>query len=571
MRSSNYIVPIFIVLILFFFRNTLTAQNFEYALSQKEFQESSIKTINITGNKVILGGGVGSCMSPAIWIFDTSGHYLSFQKLEVPYEYGFINDIRYDSTNEQFYMVAPVLVADDVGGASTVAFSFDSDLNLLQAKDLFPELGSGSIAKYQSHYLLTERQDSIIILDKKFEEIHGIGYVSNQYYTRDAWLVDSTLVIFQNSISSDARILLYNWDNQIIGNTIISNTSKVFLLKQRLFTLGSDSILRKYSFPEIQLLDSTYLPNPGRLEGGNTHENTFEIISYLNKQAVVEIYDTNLNVVYSLSSGLTGELELQGLPSGQNYYHTGRYHDYQFDSSFYPNVYAVIPYLRKVNPIDQSIPRDHISITHISLKNDLHPISIQTAQNGRTTYRYDSRDPLISEISVRNTTSDTLYNFVIYKDIQGEINCALYNGYHYVENIKLPPGDTIQILDSIYVNYIIADRGLYYYTAAPNHMLSDSSNYPYVLADISTSIHQKNLPNKIRLYPNPASDILTLDLGERYGSTLQLEIFSITGQKISQIRVKTNQIDIQHLSPGIYYVRLIERDKIFLGAFIKTE
>jgi hypothetical protein len=527
--------------------------------------------MNITGDKIILGGGVGSCMSPAIWIFDTSGHYLGFQKLEVPYEYGFINDIKFDSVTQRFFMVAFVMIADDVGGASNVAFSFDRDQNILQSKDLFPELGSGNIAKYQLPYLLAMKGDSIVIFDQEFEEIHRIGYESNQYYTLDAWLVDSILILFQNSSSSGARILSYNWDNQIIGNKIISNSSKVFLLKDQLFALGTDTILRKYLFPEMQLQDSTHLPNTGRLDGGNTHENSFEIISYLDDQAIIEIYDTQLNVMHEISSGLVGELEVQGLLSGQNYYSSGRYYDYQFDSSFYPNAYAVIPYLRKVNPPELSIPRDYISITHISLINHLEPISIQTAQNGRTTYLYDTSDPLISEISITNTTSDTLYNFVIYKDIQGEVNCALYNGYHYVENIILPPGDAIEILDTLYVRYTIADRGLLYYAAAPNHMLSDSSNYPYVLEDISTSVYQRESPNDIRLYPNPAIDMLTLDRFEVIGSEAQLEIFSVTGQKVSQVHPTSNQIDIHHISPGTYFLRLIDRDKIYLGTFVKSK
>jgi hypothetical protein len=74
----------------------------------------------------------------------------------------------------------------------------------------------------------------------------------------------------------------------------------------------------------------------------------------------------------------------------------------------------------------------------------------------------------------------------------------------------------------------------------------------------------------VSLYPNPASEIITLEIsGESIGSNLS--IMSITGQELIAcpiIEPKT-QLDISTLPNGIYFVRLANDKSIKVGKIIK--
>lgn len=50
----------FLLSLLFAISIALPAQNFEYALSQEDFDGSAINDLEIVGDKIILAGGAGS-------------------------------------------------------------------------------------------------------------------------------------------------------------------------------------------------------------------------------------------------------------------------------------------------------------------------------------------------------------------------------------------------------------------------------------------------------------------------------------------------------------------------------
>ena len=69
--------------------------------------------------------------------------------------------------------------------------------------------------------------------------------------------------------------------------------------------------------------------------------------------------------------------------------------------------------------------------------------------------------------------------------------------------------------------------------------------------------HETELASKIKVYPNPASDILTINnpIGE------QIEIFDMEGRLIQTEAVnnETQTIQIQGLPSGIYMLRMREK------------
>jgi photosystem II stability/assembly factor-like uncharacterized protein len=81
---------------------------------------------------------------------------------------------------------------------------------------------------------------------------------------------------------------------------------------------------------------------------------------------------------------------------------------------------------------------------------------------------------------------------------------------------------------------------------------------------ISQAIHNQ----KLKIYPNPAKDYITLKTN--YNIT-QIEIIDNSGKTVLKSRnIELNKVDIQHLNPGIYIVRAFYQDNLRQGQFIKN-
>jgi len=72
------------------------------------------------------------------------------------------------------------------------------------------------------------------------------------------------------------------------------------------------------------------------------------------------------------------------------------------------------------------------------------------------------------------------------------------------------------------------------------------------------------LNTKFRVYPNPASDVLKLQLNNNSNEVVAIAITDITGKMVLQQQVKASQglinISISHLRTGNYIVKMITRD-----------
>jgi hypothetical protein len=57
------------------------------------------------------------------------------------------------------------------------------------------------------------------------------------------------------------------------------------------------------------------------------------------------------------------------------------------------------------------------------------------------------------------------------------------------------------------------------------------------------------------IYPNPAADFIYFE-GAEFHDHLQIELISVTGQKIKTINLnESKKIDVRHLSPGVYFIQ----------------
>lgn len=86
-------------------------------------------------------------------------------------------------------------------------------------------------------------------------------------------------------------------------------------------------------------------------------------------------------------------------------------------------------------------------------------------------------------------------------------------------------------------------------------------NYPCDETIIWSGIEDALILN-VSLYPNPASGSLSINLGELPKETLQLEVFSVLGQRMLQqeLTKAQTQIDISRLPPGMYLFTLSDKE-----------
>jgi len=75
----------------------------------------------------------------------------------------------------------------------------------------------------------------------------------------------------------------------------------------------------------------------------------------------------------------------------------------------------------------------------------------------------------------------------------------------------------------------------------------------------------------ISIYPNPAQDQITINILKEELSDGTMEILNMMGRRICQVKVDDpiTEINIQNLSPGIYFVRYCYNQKIVISKFIK--
>jgi len=99
----------------------------------------------------------------------------------------------------------------------------------------------------------------------------------------------------------------------------------------------------------------------------------------------------------------------------------------------------------------------------------------------------------------------------------------------------------------------------YYYTDN-NTGCSNSAIDSVVVIACTSAINQAGEKNELSIYPNPAKDVLIINTSSLLNSTI--EIYNIASEKIiSQKSSNTiSSVNIENLSPGIYFVRLIDQN-----------
>jgi hypothetical protein len=63
----------------------------------------------------------------------------------------------------------------------------------------------------------------------------------------------------------------------------------------------------------------------------------------------------------------------------------------------------------------------------------------------------------------------------------------------------------------------------------------------------------------LRIYPNPAKEVVYVSVAE--GTLDKLELFSMSGKKVKEIRYNSNYIQVDDLSSGLYLLKVYQGGK----------
>jgi hypothetical protein len=91
---------------------------------------------------------------------------------------------------------------------------------------------------------------------------------------------------------------------------------------------------------------------------------------------------------------------------------------------------------------------------------------------------------------------------------------------------------------------------------------------------INTGIEENLVPSAFSVFPNPANDLITIQLNNLNGNNLQIKIIDVLGQTVIEKKEETisgsfeKQIDVSNLNAGVYMIMIRAGEKEFVQKVI---
>ncbi len=109
------------------------------------------------------------------------------------------------------------------------------------------------------------------------------------------------------------------------------------------------------------------------------------------------------------------------------------------------------------------------------------------------------------------------------------------------------------------------------YRPADNQLLIGTHGNGMFMATITSSlgVNDNELTDAMKVFPNPTSKLLNIELAASLGKDISFNIYNVTGQLILNGRLKNNQINVSHLQSGLYFIEIASDGKKGVKRFIK--
>jgi len=87
--------------------------------------------------------------------------------------------------------------------------------------------------------------------------------------------------------------------------------------------------------------------------------------------------------------------------------------------------------------------------------------------------------------------------------------------------------------------------------------------------DITSSLADQDFVQNLNVYPNPASDILTIDMTLNSNTEYDVFVTDIMGSNVTNILKNVNFMDVSNLSSGMYFLNVRTKAGVFAHKFTK--
>ena len=219
------------------------------------------------------------------------------------------------------------------------------------------------------------------------------------------------------------------------------------------------------------------------------------------------------------------------------------------------------------NNITQNLPVNNAAITGIAI-NSVNPdkvwVTFSGYSNGDKVFK--TTDGGLTWANISGTLPNIPVNCIVY---QNGNNDVLYIGTDFgVFYRNLNMNDWVSFNTGL--PNVIIDELEIQYTAGKLRAATYGRGIWESDLNTMTGVNQMNDEQSVSIYPNPASDFLTLSgLHFVSGEKIISEIYNILGEKIIDQPIIKNKIDIRTVKPGVYVVKIATSKGMITKKFIK--
>ena len=140
-----------------------------------------------------------------------------------------------------------------------------------------------------------------------------------------------------------------------------------------------------------------------------------------------------------------------------------------------------------------------------------------------------------------NINNDTILINAVY-DITGfnpQVGCTDYDTINYI----LPDGNYTLVINNkiVFVNSV--------------NSIDTVNASVQLFPNLTVAINEKFFVSHIKLYPNPAEDILQIEATENF-QIERIELFDIGGKKVKEFSKNELTLNISGFNSGIYFIKL---------------
>jgi uncharacterized delta-60 repeat protein/uncharacterized repeat protein (TIGR01451 family) len=200
-------------------------------------------------------------------------------------------------------------------------------------------------------------------------------------------------------------------------------------------------------------------------------------------------------------------------------------------------------------------------------------------------------------IRFQNTGNDTAFTVVILDTLDADLDAGSFHYLASSHNVNFAM-EGQQILRFTFNNILLPDsntnesasHGFIKFSINPKQSLADYTeveNTAFIYFDANPPVATNTVLNTfvsaslmgiaenentdgVIIFPNPANDIITLNISGFKGST-RLEIYNITGQLMQQQQInnENKMMDVSRLNSGIYFVKVKTDKGVTVKKFVK--